>query len=102
MLRRTYLDFCDLVYQHYGRELCDLDARLKALGVTERQVLCYINWANGMTHAEIATELQIERHTVGGHLAAMSNVLPDLFAFTKPETFQYRRRKHDKQAAHVF
>lgn len=102
MLRRTFKDFCDAAYREYGDELRHIDALMRRLGITEQQVVCYINWTEGMTHKNIADELGVTRQTVTRHIAKMRDSLPHLFDFVQHNTFQYRSRKHDRSAIHTF
>lgn len=103
MLKRTLRDFCDLAYKEYGDELGELGDRMLGLGVTDRQLLCYINWVHGMTQVELAAELEVDQSTICRDLEHLSDVLPYLFDFQeKGQMEQYRSRRHDRVATHRF
>ena len=102
-LLKTFKDFCDLAYREYGDESRDLQVLLDGLGITQDQVVMYINWTAGMTQEAIAEEFELTQCDVSRQLSKLEGVFPHLFNFKEPEKIlQYRPKDHDHIAVHKF
>lgn len=71
-----------------------IDAKLKARGLGQTAVICYINWADGdcLTQKKIGVHLDITQQAVDKQLRGLKKVWPHLFVFgPKIPQFHHRR-----------
>lgn len=79
LLIRTWEDFVETAYRLYGKEANILQQRMKKCCITRNQILCYINWTEGMTQEEIAKALNITQSGVCRNLSKVWSIWPYLF-----------------------
>jgi predicted ArsR family transcriptional regulator len=111
-LRRTWEDFELSAYRMFGTLADGLRQHMQRHHITQHQILCYINWAAGMTHEGIAAHFGISRQAVTDVLVHFREKWPELFMFGNSNTmsrfgrpkrlFSYNPRKHDKHVEHKF
>lgn len=77
-LTRTLRDFCDVGYHEYGSDINRLDEFLQDLGLTYRQVECYLAWIDGMLQADIAVAVGISASEVSREINHVLEVFPHL------------------------
>jgi len=89
---RTY----GLKFLHAGKQIQD---RLKQVGLTPFDVVCYINWADGacLSQFEIAKHLNTYQKRVSRSLEKLQQIWPHLFEFgPKVPPFNCRRSREGK------
>jgi len=118
MLKKTFEDFVDLAFFTFGKheKLVTTEdeqrerERIRTLllshmrnrGVTKRQVVCYINWVNGMTQGQIADELGVEQPAISQFLNGLKDKWPHLFQFPEVVMHQYDPLRDDHQTLRQF
>jgi len=99
MLLRTWDDFCLHAAHLFGKdEARKLPLFMEHHCLTKHQVLCFINWAAGMTHREIADELSVTQQAVSKCIAHVHLKWPHIMSHIGPEKMlRYDPKEHDHQ-----
>ena len=103
-LLKHWDDFYLQAARLYGREEAKrLPELVEQHGITQRQVLCFINYAAGMTQQDIADALEITRQVVTEHIAKVTVKWPHLIPSVPPgHVKNYEPWCHDHQMQHRF